>query len=146
MARAGTSPHHLGLAVSFPTDPTIPQNYSGDIGDVASFLDHMRSRADETGVDLLLVYIFFLGGPKSITISGSTRKLTGRPFPFLSTDRDAGDHHDGPGLVTSTEYGADVSDYLLSKLSFDVLAIGNHEMYKYDVVKSVYDRIQEGRW
>jgi 2',3'-cyclic-nucleotide 2'-phosphodiesterase (5'-nucleotidase family) len=49
-------------------------------------------------------------------------------------------------LVTSTEYGADVSDYLLSKLSFDVLAIGNHEMYKYDVVKSVYDRIQEGRW
>ena len=31
------------------------ENYSGDYGDFASFVKHMRSIADEKGVDLLVV-------------------------------------------------------------------------------------------
>jgi hypothetical protein len=67
--------------------------------------------------------------------------------PFLPNPHsDSGDHNDGPGLVSSSSQGADVSDYLLSELQYDVMAIGNHEMYREDVVDRVYKRAQEGRW
>jgi 2',3'-cyclic-nucleotide 2'-phosphodiesterase (5'-nucleotidase family) len=84
---------------------------------------------------------------------------------------DSGDHHDGAGIVsvfpnldthtdTNTEShskahyrsGGSVVDHHLSKLGYDVLAIGNHELYKYldavqvarDVEHGVWDRDNEG--
>jgi 2',3'-cyclic-nucleotide 2'-phosphodiesterase (5'-nucleotidase family) len=72
----------------------------------------MRAKADEEGVDLLLV--------------------------------DAGDHHDGSGLVSSSEEAAGLTDNIFGMLPYDVLALGNHELYKYEAAKWIYDRRE--RW
>ncbi|KAJ7510105.1 Metallo-dependent phosphatase-like protein [Mycena galericulata] len=85
--------------------PSFPEpNYSGDFGDFASFVAHMKELALEKDVDLLLV--------------------------------DSGDLHDGTGL----------SDWLPSrrrtnfskKLPYDLLAIGNHELYIYNNTLDMY--------
>ncbi|ORX37264.1 vacuolar protein [Kockovaella imperatae] len=52
---------------------------------------------------------------------------------------DAGDHHDGSGLVSSSKDGATKTDEIFSMIHFDVLAIGNHELYEYGPAKEVYD-------
>ncbi|THU78430.1 Metallo-dependent phosphatase [Dendrothele bispora CBS 962.96] len=63
-------------------------NYSGDLGDFASFVSHMKEIALQKDVDLLLI--------------------------------DSGDLHDGTGSPT-----------FLKQLPYDVMAIGNHELYIY---------------
>ncbi|GMK53759.1 hypothetical protein CspeluHIS016_0103450 [Cutaneotrichosporon spelunceum] len=87
-------------------------NYSGDFGSFASFASHMRAKAEDQGVDLLLV--------------------------------DAGDHHDGSGLVSSSPEGAGLTDDIFGMLDYDVLTLGNHELYKYEAAKWIYDR--RDRW
>lgn len=68
----------------------------------------MRNKADELGVDLLVV--------------------------------DAGDHHDGSGLVSSSPESAGKADDIFSQLQYDVLTIGNHELYKYESALWIYER------
>jgi 2',3'-cyclic-nucleotide 2'-phosphodiesterase (5'-nucleotidase family) len=101
-----------------------PQNYSANTGDLHSFLTHLRQTARERGVDLLLI--------------------------------DSGDHHDGSGLVSSSSSpssseslapsGARFSDHILSFLSYDVLTIGNHELYKYPDTLDVESDVRSGMW
>lgn len=98
-----------------------------------SFVSHLRDRAASLGVDLLLI--------------------------------DSGDHHDGTGLVSAPTFikengshptGGELADRFLAELGYDVLAIGNHELYKYpdslDVALSAPSRRslpndwQAGRW
>ncbi|GLB37901.1 putative ser thr protein phosphatase [Lyophyllum shimeji] len=77
-------------------------NYSGDFGDFASFVAHMKEIAIERDVDLLLV--------------------------------DSGDLHDGTGLVDGFPPGgvdAHDANKFFTQLPYDVLAIGNHELYVY---------------
>ncbi|KAI5995282.1 Metallo-dependent phosphatase-like protein [Pisolithus orientalis] len=77
-------------------------NYSGDLGDFASFVAHMKQIAVEKNVDLLLV--------------------------------DSGDVHDGTGLSDGYPPGgvdAHESNKFLERLPYDVMAIGNHELYVY---------------
>lgn len=79
-------------------------NYSGDWGDFASFVSHMRKLAKKKGVDLLLV--------------------------------DSGDLHDGAGLSDGFPAGqvdGQVSNRFHAKVDFDLLTVGNHELYKYEV-------------
>ncbi|SPO24302.1 uncharacterized protein UTRI_03570 [Ustilago trichophora] len=79
-------------------------NYSGDWGDFASFVSHMRKLAKKKGVDLLLV--------------------------------DSGDLHDGAGLSDGFPAGqvdGQVSNQFHAKVDFDLLTVGNHELYKYEV-------------
>ncbi|BEI83281.1 hypothetical protein CcaverHIS002_0311490 [Cutaneotrichosporon cavernicola] len=57
---------------------------------------------------------------------------------------DAGDHHDGSGLVSSSEEAAGWTDDIFGMLEYDVLALGNHELYKYEAAKWIYDRRE--RW
>ncbi|CAE6516238.1 unnamed protein product [Rhizoctonia solani] len=90
----------LGHLHASPPEP----NYSGDFGDFASFVEHMRSEADKKGVDLLVV--------------------------------DSGDLHDGNGLSDGFPVGGvngQKSNQFLSALPYDVMAIGNHELYQYSV-------------
>ncbi|KAJ8516929.1 hypothetical protein ONZ45_g5811 [Pleurotus djamor] len=78
-------------------------NYSGDLGDFASFISHMKNQAIERDVDLLLV--------------------------------DTGDLHDGTGLSDGFPPGgidAHDSNQFLAQLPYDVMAIGNHELYIYE--------------
>ncbi|KAF8182105.1 Metallo-dependent phosphatase-like protein [Mycena galopus ATCC 62051] len=77
-------------------------NYSGTWGDYAAFVSHMKALAEEKDVDLLLV--------------------------------DSGDLHDGTGLSDGFPPGgvdAQDSNEFFKQMPYDVLAIGNHELYTY---------------
>ncbi|KAF8527014.1 Metallo-dependent phosphatase-like protein [Hysterangium stoloniferum] len=99
---------HGWLAGHTKLTPPEP-NYSADFGMFSSFVTHMKVEAERRGVDLLLV--------------------------------DSGDLHDGNGLTDGFLPG-DVNGHealkIFAKLPYDVLAIGNHELYKYEVVHDVY--------
>ncbi|CAE6495700.1 unnamed protein product [Rhizoctonia solani] len=98
-----TTDTHGWLLGHLHTSPPEP-NYSGDFGDFASFVEHMRNEADKKGVDLLVV--------------------------------DSGDLHDGNGLSDGFPVGdvnGQKSNEFLSALPYDVMAIGNHELYQYSV-------------
>ncbi|KAJ7286059.1 Metallo-dependent phosphatase-like protein [Mycena rebaudengoi] len=78
-------------------------NYSGDFGDFSSFITHMKEFALKKDVDLLLV--------------------------------DSGDLHDGTGLSDGFPTGgvdAQASNQFFKQLPYDVMAIGNHELYIYN--------------
>ncbi|PWN51706.1 hypothetical protein IE53DRAFT_341908 [Violaceomyces palustris] len=84
-------------------------NYSGDWGDFASFVHHMRKLAKKKGVDLLLV--------------------------------DSGDLHDGAGLSDGFPAGqvdGHVSNQFHARIRYDLLAPGNHELYKYENAYDTY--------
>ncbi|KAI0031968.1 Metallo-dependent phosphatase-like protein [Vararia minispora EC-137] len=84
-------------------------NYSGDFGDFASFVAHMKEIASEKDVDLLLI--------------------------------DTGDLHDGTGLSDGFPPGgidAHDSNQFFAQLPYDVLAIGNHELYIYNVTLDMH--------
>ncbi|KAJ7181640.1 Metallo-dependent phosphatase-like protein [Mycena crocata] len=77
-------------------------NYSGTWGDYSAFVTHMKELAEEKDVDLLLV--------------------------------DSGDLHDGTGLTDGFPPGgvdAQDSNEFFKQMPYDVLAIGNHELYTY---------------
>jgi len=57
---------------------------------------------------------------------------------------DAGDHHDGSGLVSTSQYSAEATDDIFAMLPYDVLTLGNHELYKYESAKWLYDNRK--RW
>lgn len=78
---------------------------------------------------------------------------------------DSGDHHDGTGLVSfpgapdphnhghnhhnhthQPHSGGALVDHHLSQLSYDLLAIGNHELYKYPDAEQVANDVDNGVW
>ncbi|KAH7909661.1 Metallo-dependent phosphatase-like protein [Hygrophoropsis aurantiaca] len=84
-------------------------DYSGDLGDFSSFVAHMKQIAIEKDVDLLLV--------------------------------DSGDLHDGTGLSDGFPPGgvdAHESNKFLERLPYDVMSIGNHELYIYADTYDMY--------
>lgn len=95
-------------------------NYSGDWGDFASFVAHMRKLARQKNVDLLIV--------------------------------DSGDLHDGAGLSDGFPQGqvdGHVSNQFHSMIKYDLLTVGNHELYKYGVALDTYKNFvpaQNGRY
>ncbi|KAL4079062.1 Metallo-dependent phosphatase-like protein [Scleroderma citrinum] len=84
-------------------------NYSGDLGDFASFVTHMKQQAKDKGVDLLLV--------DSGDIHDGTGLSDGYP----------------PGDVDGHE-----SNKFLRQLPYDVMSIGNHELEQYEVAYDMY--------
>ena len=84
--------------------------------------------ADEQGEDLILVY----------------DHICCSYVPLTRWFRDAGDHHDGSGLVSSSSASASRAEEIFSMLEYDVLTIGNHELYYYGIAKEIYDH--RDRW
>ncbi|PBK99158.1 hypothetical protein ARMGADRAFT_492064 [Armillaria gallica] len=87
-------------------------NYSGDLGDFASFVSHMKEIALKKDVDLLLV--------------------------------DSGDLHDGTGLSDGYPPGGvdgHESTKFLTELPYDVMAIGNHELYIYAITLDMHQNL-----
>ncbi|KIY51475.1 hypothetical protein FISHEDRAFT_36991 [Fistulina hepatica ATCC 64428] len=85
-------------------------NYSGDLGDFSSFVTHMKEIALQKGVDLLLV--------------------------------DSGDLHDGTGLSDGYPPGGvdgHASNQFLKQLPYDIMTIGNHELYVYNDTLDMYE-------
>lgn len=74
---------------------------------------------------------------KSEGVSASTSDWTTLQAP-TNPSRDAGDHHDGPGLVSSTLEGAIKADEIFSRVPYDIMTIGNHEMYQYDSALEIF--------
>ncbi|KAI9498507.1 Metallo-dependent phosphatase-like protein [Zychaea mexicana] len=52
---------------------------------------------------------------------------------------DTGDTHDGNGLSDVTNPSGKVSQAMLKKIPYDILAIGNHELYVHEVTEDVYN-------
>ncbi|KAF2454181.1 Metallo-dependent phosphatase-like protein [Lineolata rhizophorae] len=77
------------------------QNYGADWGDFVSFVKHMRQKACDLGVDLLVV--------------------------------DTGDLHDGASLSDATDPNGVISNDIFSEINYDLLTIGNHELYETDI-------------
>ncbi|KAG1855328.1 Metallo-dependent phosphatase-like protein [Suillus subalutaceus] len=82
--------------------------YSGDLGDFSSFVTHMKQIAIEKDVDLLLI--------------------------------DSGDVHDGTGLSDGSHGGVDAHDSnkFIERLPYDLMTIGNHELYVYADTYDMY--------
>ncbi|KAG2341816.1 hypothetical protein BDR05DRAFT_887397 [Suillus weaverae] len=83
--------------------------YSGDLGDFSSFVTHMKQIAIDKDVDLLLI--------------------------------DSGDLHDGTGLSDGYPPGgvdAYESNKFLERLPYDLMTIGNHELYVYADTYDMY--------
>ncbi|KAF8420578.1 Metallo-dependent phosphatase-like protein [Boletus edulis BED1] len=98
-----------GWLLGHQNTPWPEPNYSGDLGDFASFVTHMKQIAIEKDVDLLLV--------------------------------DSGDLHDGTGLSDGYPPGgvdAHESNKFLERLPYDLMTIGNHELYIYADTYDMY--------
>ncbi|KFY13710.1 hypothetical protein V492_03085 [Pseudogymnoascus sp. VKM F-4246] len=82
------------------------QNYGADWGDFVSFTRHMKARATELKVDLLLI--------------------------------DTGDLHDGNGMSDTTVPNGAISNPIFENIAYDVLTIGNHELYVSDIAYETF--------
>ncbi|KAA1094736.1 hypothetical protein PGT21_028987 [Puccinia graminis f. sp. tritici] len=88
-------------------------NYSGDFGDFHSFVRRMKEKASQKGVDLLVV--------------------------------DSGDLHDGNGLSDAEPYvhpgtpRGSTSSKIFTRVPYDILAIGNHELYDLPIAQDMHD-------
>ncbi|ORY58770.1 phospho protein phosphatase [Pseudomassariella vexata] len=56
---------------------------------------------------------------------------------------DTGDLHDGAGLSDSTDPDGEVSNIVFEKLDYDLLTIGNHELYLADVAYQDYNEFSK---
>ncbi|KAK6542429.1 hypothetical protein TWF694_006385 [Orbilia ellipsospora] len=87
-------------------------NYGADWGDYVSFIRHMRYKARSLGVDFLVV--------------------------------DSGDLHDGAGITDATAklpggVNGQVGLPIYKNLDYDLLTIGNHELYVADITYDVFE-------
>ncbi|KAI9873361.1 MAG: hypothetical protein M1830_000502 [Pleopsidium flavum] len=87
------------------------QNYGADWGDYVSFTRHMRHKAGNLGVDLLLV--------------------------------DTGDLHDGAGLSDATSPNGRLSNLVFENVDYDLLTIGNHELYVSDIAFETFNQFSK---
>ncbi|KAE8538919.1 hypothetical protein D1P53_005287 [Cryptococcus gattii VGV] len=54
------------------------------------------------------------------------------------------DHHDGSGLVSSSPDSASLAEDIFSMIQYDVITIGNHELYHYADALDIYEN--QERW
>ncbi|KAI0301732.1 Metallo-dependent phosphatase-like protein [Multifurca ochricompacta] len=85
-------------------------NYNGNFGDFASFVNRIKATADAQKRDFLLV--------------------------------DTGDLHDGTGLSDGyprgLEFDGEETDKFFSRLPYDIMTIGNHELYYPEVALDMH--------
>lgn len=104
------------------------QNYGADWGDYVSFTRRMRQNAGNLGVDLLLVDT---GRKPQQQVAMRASQLT----KVLS-----GDLHDGSGLSDATSPVGAVSNRIFEEVDYDLLTIGNHELYVTDIAYETFTK------
>ncbi|KAG9245647.1 Metallo-dependent phosphatase-like protein [Calycina marina] len=87
------------------------QSYGADWGDFVSFSKHMKHKAGNLGVDLLMI--------------------------------DTGDLHDGNGLSDAVLPNGVLSNPIFEEIAYDVLTIGNHELYLSDIAYETYSNFSK---
>lgn len=87
------------------------KNYGADWGDFVSFTRHMKHKAGNLGVDLLLI--------------------------------DTGDLHDGNGLSDASSPNGAVSNVIFENVDYDLLTIGNHELYITDIAYETFNQFSK---
>ncbi|KAK7039002.1 hypothetical protein VNI00_010394 [Paramarasmius palmivorus] len=101
-------------------------NYSADLGDFAAFVAHMKEKALVRPNTII---------PLTLTLTVKQEK----DVDLLLVD--SGDLHDGTGLSDGFPPG-DVdgreSNEFLKQLPYDVMAIGNHELYIYNITLDMH--------
>ncbi|KAI9842672.1 MAG: hypothetical protein M1837_006957 [Sclerophora amabilis] len=102
------------------------RNYGADWGDFVTFSRHMKHKAGNLGVDLLLVD-------------------TGNYFHWISSLVEAlrGDLHDGAGLSDATTPNGIVSNPIFENVDYDLLAIGNHELYVTEIAYETFNQFSK---
>lgn len=83
-------------------------NYGADWGDCVTFSRHIKHKAGNSGVDLLVI--------------------------------DTGDLHDGNGLSDATSPNGAVFYPIFENLDYDLLTIGNHELY---ITETAYETFNQ---
>ncbi|KAI5987649.1 Metallo-dependent phosphatase-like protein [Pisolithus albus] len=94
-------------------------NFSGDLGDFASFVTHMKYIAKQKGVDLLLI------DSGTFVMVAKRVHYVLNPTHFLFSGSGLSDGY-APGAIDAHE-----SNKFVERLPYDVMAIGNHELYVY---------------
>lgn len=97
-------------------------NYSGDLGDFASFVAHMKSLALKKDVDLLLIDSGDLHDGTGLSDGFPPGGIDAHAVRFLLRYREEIE------LLTESRQ----SNQIFKDLPYDVLAIGNHELYIYN--------------
>jgi 2',3'-cyclic-nucleotide 2'-phosphodiesterase (5'-nucleotidase family) len=86
------------------------RNYGADFGDYVSFARHMKHKAGNMGVDMLIVDT---GTDITRTVMDSFLLITA-----------LGDLHDGTGLSDATSPDGELSNKVFEELDYDLLSIG----------------------
>lgn len=107
------------------------QNYGADWGDFVSFSRHLQHKAGNLGVDLLLIDT---GG----YARRSDRSSRSNPLYSLSNPSVSGDLHDGAGLSDATTPDGVLSNPIFENINYDILTIGNHELYLANVAYETF--------
>lgn len=102
-------------------------NYSGDWGDWIAFTEHMKRRAHARGVDLLLVDTGDLRTYATANADDGNGLSDAVP---PAREGNVDDRHTIPGHVSNEVFA--LADY-------DLLTIGNHELYDFRIARDVYE-------
>nr|POF22076.1 secreted protein [Quercus suber] len=102
------------------------KNYGADWGDFVSFVKDMRRNAETYDVDLLVV-------DTGVRIARASSAWSCLVLMVIAQDL-----HDGAGLSDATSPNGVLSNPIFESIGYDLLTIGNHELYLSDIAYETF--------